>query len=180
MIRILFFLFLTHLIAAEGLELSLDTSINNEQNEYIEYVASVRIINNSTDTKWIVYPELFLNRQMSFFVNNELQKESRYAIIDFFDDFWKDIIDTTFYKLMPMQSYSFEIKIRKESLLEKTILRVVQEGIFYHYLPSDEIELIYTYFVDDMHKKIFRDNRPHDILADDILSQKILLHNVER
>jgi hypothetical protein len=165
---------------AEGLDLSLDVSINNEQSEHIEYVASVRIINNSIDTKWIVQTPWFLNQHLNFFVNNELQKESRYAIVDFFPAPWEDEKNIMFYKLMPMQSYSFEIKIRKESFLEETILRVAQEGIFYHYLPSDEIELIYTYFVDDMKKNFFRINRPNDILADDILSQKILLHNVER
>jgi hypothetical protein len=169
---IFFFLSLTHLITVEGLELTVDISINNEQNEYI---ASVYIINNSTDPEWIVYPALFLNRHMIFFVNNELQKESRYAIVDFFPDNETDIIDNMFYKLMPMQSYSFEIIIRKESIREKTVLRVVEGGFFYHYLPSDEVELFYTYFIEDRLKNIFCVNRPGEILADVILSRKILI-----
>jgi hypothetical protein len=165
---------------AEALELSLDISIDNEQSEYIEYTASVRIINNSPDTKWIVDLTWFLDRHLSFFVNNEQQKKSQYAIIDYLPYNEKDIIDNLFYKLMPKQSYSFYFTIREEFLQEKTLIKFVEDGFFYHYLLSDEIELIYTYFVDDVIKNIFRINHPNDILADVIFSQKILLNNAER
>jgi hypothetical protein len=137
------------LFSSEELELVVTIS-------YGKHEIDVRIINNSDKAKWIVCPDLFLQNYLEIYINGKFQKGTRYAIIDnFSSDFVNDISDS-FYKIEPNQCYRYLISYKCQ-VLDDDLIRVdiFNTGLSYYFLPTDTIELVVKYFIEDNHKDTF-------------------------